>query len=75
MSLIIFFELEDHYNIGDVDSTAEMNAKNNTDIYSEYCIHGEKRNDSDVSSNLTLCDGCKATLEKNIAAYINENSN
>ena len=70
-----FFELDDHYGSGSAISTSEMNEKNGTDAYSEYCIHGEKRNSSDVYTTLVLCDGCRATLEQNITNYINENTN
>ena len=58
------FEVLDHYNIGDVKSSAEMEAETGRP-YDSYCIYGERKDDADVMSNLILCTACKEIIEAN----------
>ena len=64
-----FFGAPDHYNIGDVPSTGELNAETEESAYSSNCIYGENKEDAGVLDNLTICDGCRAEIQKNIDRY------
>ena len=54
----------DHYG-GSTPSTQQMKDETGDNRFSEYCIYGEKRNDTIVLDNLLICDGCKARIESN----------
>ena len=58
----------DHYG-GAGKSTEQMNEECQSDIYSEYCIYGEKRYDETVLSEYTICDGCKMYIVNNTDRY------
>lgn len=62
------YGVEDHYG-GKYKSTDDMNSNIEPDLYSTYCIYGEKKADTDVSNNLTICDGCRQTIENNWDRY------
>ena len=64
-----FFGAPDHYDIGDVPSTGELNAETEGSAYSSNCIYGENKENADVLDNLTICDGCRAEIQKNIDRY------
>ena len=58
-------EVADHYG-GSSKSTSQMNALLGYTLYNEYCIWGEKRSDSQVMSNLKICEGCRQTILANL---------
>ena len=59
---------KDHYGLG-TPTTQEMNATAYEYMYSEYCIHGEKKDTPGVYLDLTLCDGCMADIYANNYDY------
>lgn len=63
------FEVQDHYEIGDVPSTDEMNEMVGYALYSSTCIYGEDKETSAVLSGLIICNGCKQTIEANRTKY------
>ena len=54
----------DHYNIGDVPSTAELSASLGYNFNSK-CIYGEDKENSSVINNLVICEGCRTYIEAN----------
>ena len=64
------FYMPDHYG-GSTKTTSQMNIENNTDVFKEACIFGEKRNDQQVLENYTICEGCLSFLQKNINRFSN----
>ena len=59
----------DHYDSGNAPSTEEIRKQTGNYGYSEYCIHGEEKEDPTVLNNLTICDGCKSILQANRTRY------
>ena len=62
------YAVKDHYG-GNVSTTDDMNAQVGYELYSRFCIYGEKKGTPEVLSNLTICDGCRATIENNRNMY------
>ena len=66
-----FYGVIDHYGLSG-KTTDEMNAEAGSNIYSEYCIYGERRNETAVLNDFTICDGCKATIKNNMSRFDHE---
>lgn len=62
------FGVIDHYGEEGYTTTQMQDMYPNSG-YSQYCIYGEKRNNSDVYQNLTICNGCKERIRENIDLY------
>ena len=58
-----WYQVEDHYGAGG-KTTEQMGSG-----YSKYCIYGEEREDETVLNNMTICDGCYATIKANATLY------
>ncbi len=66
-----FYGVQDHYDNG-VPSTDQMNYDAGEDIFSEYCMYGEKLHDGIVLTNLTICEGCQRTIRTNMNKFNHE---
>ena len=62
------YYVEDHYG-GSGKTTAEIIAATGNLGYSSNCIHGENKDTLDVINDLTICDGCKATIKNNMSRF------
>ncbi len=59
------YDAPDHYGIGSVPTTQEKIDITGDNRFSEYCIYGEEKSNSDVVENLIICNGCKAIITAN----------
>ena len=66
-----FYQVQDHYGNG-APTTGQMNMDAGEDIFSEYCIYGEKRETTSVLGNLTICEGCQRTIRANMNTFDHE---
>ena len=62
----------DHYDLGEELSTDEMNDKYEDRTFSRNCIYGENKDDAEIISALTICDGCRKTILENISRFDHE---
>ena len=64
----------DHYGIGDISSTTEIQQRNGDYRFSENCIYGENKSYPFVVDNLIICNGCRARIMENIRMFSHEDS-
>ncbi|MBQ7316465.1 MAG: RICIN domain-containing protein [Clostridia bacterium] len=63
----------DHYDLGGELSTEEINNKYGDRTFSKDCIYGENKDDADIISSLTICEGCRKTILDNISLWGHSN--
>ena len=64
----------DHYDIGDIPSTTEIQQQTGDSRFNSNCIYGENKSSQNVVDNLIICDGCKARIIENIRTFSHEDS-
>jgi len=52
----------DHYGGDGRDTTTQINNRYSTNLFSMDCIYGENNDKSQVISDYTICNGCKALV-------------
>lgn len=60
---LLLLYAKDHYDIGDVPSTAEIIISEGDTRYNSDCIYGENKEDPDIAGNYVICGGCRARIE------------
>ena len=60
-----FYGAPDHYGIGSAPTTQEQINITGDNRFSQYCIYGEEKSNSNVVENLIICNGCKAIITAN----------
>lgn len=65
------YGVKDHYGGTVGTTTEEMRNKYEDREYSEDCIYGENKFNSDVIAETKICDGCKSWIIENRNCYSN----
>jgi hypothetical protein len=58
----------DHYGISQ-PSTNDIIASTGNPNFSENCIYGENKSNTDIMEDLTICAGCRSIIEENLDWY------